>query len=353
MEPRDDRTERERARWTLSDEAYQELKEAHAAVVDEFLDPETKLPNVVGMGIGIKLVGGDPERGTVGEPTGEPALIVFVARKVPREVLAENDLIPQELAGKPTDVIESGRETFSQALTQRFRPARGGCSVSDTGRRIRGTLTGAWSTSLNVGPGGVGAPLILSCNHVLADLNRNREGSEPILQPADGDGGTSADRIGTLFRFEPIEFFPPIPLDQQQNLIDAATASRVQFGDLDRQIYWSGYVRGYNSTSPTLIGRQVKKTGRTTGFTLGTIIALNRTVDIGPILGIGTARFREVIGTTKMDEGGDSGSLLTTLDNVAVGLLFSGGINITSYSPIERVQDILRLRVAETFVPLP
>src|SRR5215216_60954 len=122
MEPREDN------RWTLSEEAAQEANEAHAAVVDEFLNPETRLPNTVGLGVGVKLVGG--------EPTGEPALMVSVTQKLPREMLAEDDLIPGELGGMQTDVLEVGY--VSPDLTQRFRPARGGCSVANA----RGALTG-------------------------------------------------------------------------------------------------------------------------------------------------------------------------------------------------------------------
>jgi len=271
MEPRDDRTESERDRWAISDEAYQELKEAHAAVVKEFLDPETKLPNVIGLGIGVRLVGGDPERGIIGEPTGEPALQVLVTRKLPREALADNELIPPELAGKPTDVNEVGRP-MPAALTQRFRPARGGCSVSDASSSTgTGTIAcGGWSTSLSFMPGGLKEPLLLSNNHVLADSNNNRRG-EDILQPGYGDGGRlPADKIGELWDFEPIEFFPPLPLNQHSNYVDAAIARVDQFAYLDRQIFWGGYVRGeIRSVSKGLLGLPVKKLGVPVSSRLG------------------------------------------------------------------------------------
>src|SRR5215216_365244 len=345
----------------MEQEVFQELKQAHAAVVDEFLDPETKLPNVVGLGVGVRFVGGDPERGIIGQPTGEPVLQVLVTRKLPREALAEDDLIPRELAGKPTDVIQSGRLTILQlpprfSLTQRFRPARGGCSISPWTNNPNqdgvGTIaTAVWSSRGSAGPGGARAPFLLSNNHVLANVNDNPTYT-PIVQPGRGDGGRDpADRIAELWTFEEIDLFPPTPLNQHENTIDAAIAT-VGFGALDRDIYWSGYVEGYTDANFHLMGRQVKKTGRTSGFTTGTIIGINQTADVR-YTGAGTARFQQVIITTPMAAPGDSGSLLTTWDNIAVGLLFGGGTDMTLYNPIIEVQDILRVQVAETFVPGP
>ena len=59
------------------------------------------------------------------------------------------------------------------------------------------------------------------------------------------------------------------------------------------------------------------------------------------------ARFRDQIVTTNMSAGGDSGSLVTTLDNVAVGLLFAGPSIATIVNQIENVRSLLRVEVAE------
>lgn len=56
--------------------------------------------NVVAVGVGFV------ERG--GHLTDEVALIVKVTRKVPRERLAREELLPQELDGVPVDVQEVG-----------------------------------------------------------------------------------------------------------------------------------------------------------------------------------------------------------------------------------------------------
>ena len=62
-----------------------------------------RYPNVVGIADGIRM--------RDGKPTGEPAIIVFVERKVPRQDLTDSDLLPEEIEGVPVDVVETGRIT--------------------------------------------------------------------------------------------------------------------------------------------------------------------------------------------------------------------------------------------------
>jgi len=59
------------------------------------------------------------------------------------------------------------------------------------------------------------------------------------------------------------------------------------------------------------------------------------------------ARFKDQIVTTDISAGGDSGSLVTTLDNVAVGLLFGGSSIATIINQIENVRSLLKVEVAE------
>ena len=48
-----------------------------------------------------------------------------------------------------------------------------------------------------------------------------------------------------------------------------------------------------------------------------------------------------------MSAGGDSGSLVMTLDNIAVGLLFAGSSVAMIANQIENVRALLRVEVAE------
>jgi hypothetical protein len=353
------------------------LEDARAHAVEELLTPEAPHSNVVGVAAGVKWRNG--------EPTGDPAVLALVTHKVDKAELGEGDLVPTKIGSTRTDVLEIGfpmieraqmqvpttvngtavREEEQQtvvpqvplfgaeALARRARPAEGGYSVGHF-KITAGTiatcvydlLPGA-ATGSRPKPG-VGMPqrfYVLSNNHVLANVNAAMVG-DPILQPGPFDGGTfPADLIARLSRFIPITLEPPTPRILHRNLVDAAVAEG-QFHDLDREIYWGGYVRGWRRRANVAVGSIVQKTGRTTNFTTGRITAINATVDVG-FGGGRIGRFQDQIITTNMSAGGDSGSLITTPDEVAVGLLFAGSSVATIANQIENVRSLLRVEVAE------
>lgn len=337
----------------LSAAAAAEAQAAFNATVDDFLEPAQQSANVVGLGVGVKW--------KKGQPTGEPALLVLVTQKLEKEQLSSSDLVPAKLGEMQTDVLAIGYpfaggsecpEAGIETLAKRARPAGGGYSVGHF-KVTAGTIaTCVYDTlpggKLRMPTNGVGIPsryYILSNNHVLANSNSAATG-DPILQPGTYDGGTDpADRIARLNRFIPITFEPPVPRIQHQNIVDAAVADG-EFHDLSREIYWIGYVRGWRRKAGVAVGLTVQKTGRTTKFTTGRITAINATVDVG-YGGGRVARFKDQILTTAMSAGGDSGSLVTTLDDVAVGLLFAGSSSVTILNQIENVRSLLRVEVAE------
>lgn len=328
-------------------------KKTHSETVEEFLAPSKKCANVVGLGVGVKWKNG--------RPTGEPALVVLVTHKVEKGYLSKSDLVPLKLQDLQTDVLAIGYPfaggcespaAGAQTLAARVRPAKGGYSVGHVNITAGTIATAVYDIlpggSTNPPAHGMGIPpkfYILSNNHVLANSNDASTG-DPILQPGPYDGGVDpADRLAVLTRFIPITFEPPVPREQHNNLVDAAIAEG-EFHNLDRDIYWSGQVRGWRRKANINVGTLVKKTGRTTNFVTGRITAINATVDIG-YGGGKVARFKDQIVTTNMSEGGDSGSLVTTLDNVAVGLLFAGSSSAAIVNQLENVRSLLRVEVAE------
>lgn len=70
-----------------------EVKERHREVL-------SALSNVIGVGVGPKIVDGKPAKAI--------AIKVYVQRKVTKEQLAEGECVPEELEGVPTDVEEMG-----------------------------------------------------------------------------------------------------------------------------------------------------------------------------------------------------------------------------------------------------
>jgi hypothetical protein len=312
--------------------------------------------NVVGLGVGYKE--------TKGTKTDRMALVVMVKKKVPIQELKKGDVIPGEIEGVVTDVIEVGEIVALQERTDRWRPAPGGVSIGHY-KITAGTL------GVLVRDVGTDEILILSNNHVMANSNDATPG-DPILQPGPYDGGTVAgDTIANLERFVPIQFeseSPPSPCSlakatagvanffawivgskhrllpvviQQVNQVDGALAKPTSPDVVKNEILEIGVV---TEDTEAELGMAVRKSGRTTGLTTGTVQLLDASVSVD-YGGGKTAIFTNQILTTNMSQGGDSGSLLVDgAGSKAVGLLFAGSNTVTIHNPIASVKDVLKVR---------
>lgn len=322
-----------------------------AAVQQENEEKLLEMENVVGVALGNKV--------KKGEETDEPVVSVLVNQKLPLELLTEDAKVPTKIKDIATDVVEVG-DIFAgdefpaaekeevdgieeiaapQLLRRRVRPAMGGYSVGHY--KITAGTIGTCCYDLSPFPSIPRKYYILSNNHVLANSNNARIG-DPILQPGPYDGGSyPRDMIARLSRFVPIRFISRT--SAPCNYVDAAIAEG-DFEDLNREIYWVGYVKRLY-VAPK-IGDIVQKTGRTTNFTTGKVTNINGTVNVN--YGSGrVARFCRQIITKNMSAGGDSGSLVSDLDEGAVGLLFAGSWKYTIINNIFYVQKLLRIRVTE------
>lgn len=330
------------------------VSEAASASTDQLLS----MPNVVGVGAGLKE--------TAGRTTDTPAVVVLVKQKLPESLLHPDERIPSSTDGRPTDVIEVGElfagdrsaavldatpstglagdllqqregtdvlpEAVAQTLTRRARPVRPGMSVGHPS--VTAGTVGAACYDLAAAPGMPSRYYILSNNHVLANSNASAIG-DPIYQPGRFDGGGPSDTVARLTRYVPIRF------DGTVNTVDAAIAE-VDFDDIDRDTYWIGYPTATAAAAP--VNTIVKKTGRTTSFTTGVVRVVNATLDVN-YGGGRVARFGGQIVTSAMSAGGDSGSVVTDLENRPVGLLFAGSPVATILNPIAAVQLALGVRL--------
>jgi hypothetical protein len=315
------------------------------------------LPNVVGIGIGYKV----SER----RRTDEISVVVLVRQKIPLAGLAKTALIPQEVNGVRTDVMQVGDIRPLQARTSRWRPVPAGVSLGHY--KITAGTFGCMVYDRTDGK-----PLMLSNNHVLANSNDASSG-DAILQPGSADGGqVDRDTIGYLERFCPIRFNTSPPAcnlakgyadvgnaiarlagskhrlqalqvhPMASNLIDAAVARPMNLGVLQDMILEIGVIKGI--TAPTL-NMLVRKSGRTTALTTGEITVLETTVTVNYGWDL-MATFEDQILTNPMSQGGDSGSLLVAGNApLAVGLLFAGSDQVTIHNPIQAVFTYLKVQV--------
>ena len=147
----------------------QKITQAKLLHQDEILSK----PNVIGVGTGLKE--------SKGRMTDEVCVVALVRRKVPKAALSKENMVPRELEGVSTDVIEVGLLRAAQSRTDRWRPVPGGVSLGHY-KVTAGTLGTA------VRDRATGDRLILSNNHVLANANEALIGDQ-ILQPGALDGG--------------------------------------------------------------------------------------------------------------------------------------------------------------------
>lgn len=324
------------------------LGSAAAVRVSRVLAPPSARPerNVVGIGIGEKVV--------AGRPTGVLAVTFLVRTKFPADQIVAAERLPRTVDGVPTDVEEVGVfRKFPLAPRERprrpspvswsmpnprarSRPARPGCSVGFQEPGTGAAMTGTLGAVVRRGA----ATFILSNNHVLADENRLAAGT-PIVQPGLLDGGRSApDRLATLAGFVPLR-------TGASNDIDGAIARVARARDVAGDVLHIGAVRG---TVPATLDMVVHKFGRTSGYTVGRVTSVDTDVVVAYDTGDYTFGGQIIVrglGAQPFSDAGDSGALIVERpSNRAVGLLFAGSRACTIANPIDSVLAALDVVLA-------
>lgn len=326
-----------------------EVKQVKGAYVRTLLDKR----NVVGVGLGYKV--------SQGVSTGELSVVVSVTHKVDPSALAAEDLVPRDLDGVKTDVVELGVLRALQETNARWRPsAPPGVSIGHY-RVTAGTFGCLVRRGSDV--------FILSNNHVLADVNRGRPG-DPILQPGPADGGMADDRIAVLAEYVPLDFgmsqpecsiaewsakvlncvagalgsrhrLRAVKQTPGENRVDAALARPLSPALVSNEILHIGAPRGVGAAA---LGMAVQKTGRSTGHTRGVITQIDATMRIdydGP-----SALFTGQLVASPMSRRGDSGAAVLDMEGRVVGLLFAGSDAATIINPIDAVLSALNVELA-------
>lgn len=333
----------------------------HFRVLSKSKERLMKLPNVIGVGVGLKKVGE--------ETTDRLSLVVFVEKKVPSRELRKEHVVPLKINDLETDVIETGRFRFlSDPLGERirrYRPASPGVSIGHF--KVSAGTFGAVVKDKNTKE-----KLILSNNHILANATSGRDGraaiGDPVFQPGPHDGGGPRDRIGSLLRFMPVRRTvqePECPVamaaaragntflhalrpgydlrftkrTQESNLIDAAVARPDSPNLITEDILEVGPVRGVGDVRPA---DRVLKSGRTSGVTEGKVLSVGVTVKVD-IVEDEVGLFTDQIMTDLVSRPGDSGSLVLNEQKEAVGLLFAGSDKYTVFNRIQNVMEKLNV----------
>lgn len=197
-----------------------------------------------------------------------------------------------------------------------------------------------------------GKRYILSNNHVIARLNTAAIGEE-IIQPSLIDQDfvgfqDTGDVVARLSKYITIRVFGKLHIPS--NTVDAAIAEVVGSRTRsDGSILEIGPISASPATAR--VGQKVKKSGRSSGLTRGTVAATDVTVDV---LYSGartkTARFVKQIriDARGFSNGGDSGALIVEDRSSApraVGLLFAGSGTSTVANPIGLALSALNVKL--------
>ena len=196
--------------------------------------------------------------------------------------------------------------------------------------------------------GADGRSYILSNNHVLARTNAGSQG-DPIIQPGLIDQSPVCsqddnDRVGTLASWQAISF-----QRGTTNHVDAAIAE-ITTAAVDGRIV---DIPSLSASRRGDLNDTVQKSGRTTGYTTGTIAAVNVTISVkygsrcGGGRGAGTFTDQIRITPATFSDGGDSGSLILTTTGNPVGLLFAGSSTNTFANQIDRVLDAFAITIPQ------
>lgn len=285
-------------------------------------------PNIVGQAFGRRYVDN--------LATDEPALVIYVMRKIPQLSIPTSFLLPRRVyVGYDfveVDVVETG-PFYPLSFTALERPAPMGISGGHFNLGGSGTLGSIVTDNTD------GSMCVLSNNHVFANQNAAALG-DPIVQPGQGDGGVSpADDIATLKRFVTL-MSPPATntvdgaiaqvtdraavLDQMKNslmpvaspthpavgLLFAGSCNRTLMNpirDVLAQLNIS-FPAGGNSIATVEPGAAVEKVGRTTEYTTSDVSEIDVSVTIN--YNFGPVDLVSQIATHWMSDPGDSGSLI-------------------------------------------
>jgi len=289
-----------------------------------------QLPGVTGVGIGHKMVGG--------AKTDELSIRVYVAEKKALEAVPEAQRVPKTIKGIKTDVIQRKFVLHPRLMaisdmklkedTGTYDPLRGGMSIGP----CRSVYLTAEEAACH-GGGGAGyyifvgtlgcividnntnAEMLLSNFHVMC-VDDGWHAGDTMCQPSRVDGGhCPADVVGSLQR---------AALNDE---VDAAVASHTARGH-QCSILDIGNVTG---TATATVGMAVRKRGRTTGLTYGTVTDVNLSVNVDYCNGLGPHTLIHQIDiavdpahSAAFGQGGDSGSVVVNSAGKVVGLYFAG-----------------------------
>lgn len=283
----------------------QERIETHDRLVAMLDDVRKEImaryPDVVSVDVGLKEV--------KGKPVKEFCFRIYVKEKKAPDQLKSKETIPDEIRGVPTDVIVH-TEFFPEEDSGEYSPIWGGVQIQAQGVAGAGTL--GCMVTLNAD----GKVYMLSNHHVM--VGSTGAIGKLVGQPTSPSVCCccACGEVATITN----------ALDNA--LVDCAIARLIgqNAGDsketrFTHKILQIGPVFGSAATIP---GDILRKRGRTTEFTIGTVTTITSTPTVGGIARTNQIRVSPNAPHPRFSAPGDSGSAYVNNLNQVVGLHFAG-----------------------------
>jgi hypothetical protein len=332
--------------------ARAEIRPVKQRIEDELLSR----PDVTGVDINYKV--------TKGEKTGRMAIVVSVREKKPKRSLKAEELIPPEIEGIPTDVVEEEivlhavraalEEVEPQVDAAAYSTLQGGISMGPC-RSVYLTPPGVPKAGYYLAVGTLGAivkdrttgeAMALTNFHV-ACVDSTWAVGNTMTQQSRLDGGSCpSGKFGALTRAVLSDH-----VDGSVVHIDSAKTWACKIAEI-------GDVKGKSTAS---VGMAVRKRGRTTGLTYGNVTSVDYSTSVpyGNGLGVHTLKNQirvevDTAHSTQFGDHGDSGSVVVDTSNKVVGLHFAGNTAGTMgvANPIQFVLDELNVDLCTSGISL-
>ncbi|MCA0235265.1 MAG: S1 family peptidase [Bacteroidetes bacterium] len=320
----------------------------------------SQYPNVVAVGIGFKETGK--------KFTDELSLRVFVTRKKDLSALSAKDIIPDEINGIKTDVLNPLVVTNDSDVcgTERrtlahHRPLKAGIAIS-TDSDSYGTL--GWFGKLDVDD----TPVLLTNKHVLYDSTIGTDSRHlPTAQPQVGSPSKccccecgSDNVIGeSIIGIKDTNPFTSTSVDCAIAKINPEFASNIQLHITNSA---TDEVLNVSGTGQAVVGQHVRKIGARSGYTRGVVVHIGdiavaapqdsggTDIDVreGQVLIIPeddeTYEVKEGVCKRAFSNSGDSGAVILNEDDEIIALNWGGDrtTNVVGITIASNIANVLQ-----------
>ena len=281
-----------------------------------------KIPGVVSVAVGL--------REKDGKLTSEICYKVYVEKKKEKTAIAPADMVPAKVKGIKTDVVELG-DIQHEADEKEYRPLCGGIQIQTSKSKGRGTLGCLAKDNTN------NKTVLLSNRHVL--LDSDEQAGDLVGQP---DSPCDSCCCQCCYVAKIVRGTAKTDTEVDGAIAELANGEELNYVN---EVLEIGPISG---TGLAVLGDIVRKRGRTTNLTVGTISGINKSFTMDGVNYVGQIEVTPNAPHPSFTLPGDSGSVYINQLNQVVGLHFAGNGTTSNGNQIAKVLTKLNISIPDT-----